>query len=268
MLPVPTTLEELTSRFTRDGDATTYTITDDWLQGRAAFGGVVATLGLMAARHLAPRDRRLRALHSSFVRPAVPGPVRFDASLERDGRNLTQVRAIGYQQDRRVATTRAIFGLPLDGEDRLAPPQAPDAPPPDDLDDMPYVDGVVPAFLQHFSFRWVRGGLPYSGSDDTESLIWLRARDGDIGDEALSVLFSDAIPSPAIAGFSEPARSSTVAWSVSLFDPTPGVDVTGWWLIHTRLTALAGGYGHHVTTLWTPEGRPAAVSEQTLAVYP
>lgn len=266
---MPTTLESLTSDFDRDGDATTYTITDDWLQGRAAFGGLVATLGLMAARHLAPRDRRLRALHSSFVRPAVPGPVRFEATLERDGRNLTQVAAIGYQDGRRVATTRAVFGLPLDPEDRLPPPAPPpDAPGPDGLEEMSYVDGAMPAFLQHFDVRWARGGMPYSGSDDPESLIWLRARDGAIGDEALSVLFSDAIPSPAIARFDAPARSSTVAWSVTLFDPTPGVDEAGWWLIRTRLTALASGYGHHVTTLWTPEGRPAAVSEQTLAVYP
>ena len=57
-----TTLETLTTDFQRDGDATIYTLTEDWLQGRAAFGGLVAALGLMAARHLASPDRRLRAI--------------------------------------------------------------------------------------------------------------------------------------------------------------------------------------------------------------
>jgi len=265
---MPTTLETLTKNVTRDGDAAIYTITHDWLQGRAAFGGLVATLGLMAARHLVSADRRLRALQTTFVRPSAPGPLRFEPALERDGRNLTQIRAIGFQDGDRVATTRAIFGLPLDTASRVVPPARADAPLPESLEPMPYVDGLVPKFLQHFEFRWVRGGLPYSGSTDTESLIWLRARDGRIGPEALSVLFSDAIPSPGIAVMPGLAKSSTVAWSVCLFDVQEPVDDTGWWLIHTRLTALCGGYGHHVTTLWTPDGQAAAVSEQTLAVYP
>ncbi len=264
-----TTLEHLTTKFERDGDATIYTLTDDWLQGRAAFGGLVAALGLMAARHLAAPDRRLRALQTTFVRPSGPGPLRFEPSMERDGRNLTQIRAIGFQNGERVATTRAIFGLPLDSVDRVPPPLPPaDTPAPDSIESAPYVDGLMPKFLQHFEFRWVRGAIPYSGSTETDSLTWLRARDGQIGLEALSVLFSDAIPSPAIGVMPGLAKSSTVAWSVSLFEPPKPVDESGWWLIHTKLTSLRDGFGHHVTTLWTPEGQAAAVSEQTLAVYP
>lgn len=265
---MPTSLEALATGYSRDGDATIYIITEDWLQGRAAFGGLVATLGLIAARHLAEPGRRLRALQTTFLRPSAPGPLRFEPALERDGRNLTQVRAIGFQNGERVATTRAIFGLPLDKADRVPPPERPDAPGPDTIEPMPYLEGLMPAFLQHFDFRWVRGGRPFAGSTETDSLIWLRARDGRIGVEALSVLFSDAIPSPAIAVMSEPAKSSTVAWSVSMFEPRASVDEGGWWLIHTRLTSLRDGYGHHVTTLWTPEGHAAALSEQTLAVYP
>jgi acyl-CoA thioesterase len=265
---MPTSLEALTSTVTRKGDAATFTITDDWLQGRAAFGGLVAALGLLTSRHLVDGSRRLRALQTTFLRPAVPGPLTFEPSLERDGRNLTQMRAIGFQEGKRVATTRAIFGLPLDVEDRLPPPVRPDAPGPETIEPVPFIEGLMPTFVQHFDFRKVSGGRPFSGSSETESVNWLRAKDGQIGVEALSVMFSDAIAPPALALMPGPAKSSTTAWSVSLLEPKGPVDESGWWMIHARLTYLRGGYGHHTTTLWTPEGEVAALSEQTVAVYP
>lgn len=265
---MPTSLEQLISAARREGDTAIYEITEDWLQGRAAFGGLVAMLGLRAARHLVAGDRRLRALQTTFVRPSAPGPLKFEPSLERDGRNLTQIRAIGYQDGARVATTRAIFGLPLDDIDRVPPTARPEVQGPDTLEATPYIEGLMPAYLQHFDIRWVRGGIPFSGSKETDSLIWLRAKDGKVGVEDLSVLFSDAMPSPAIAMMDGPAKSSTIAWSVSLLEPALVVAEDGWWLIHARVTSLKGGYGHHVTTLWTPEGEAAALSEQTLAVYP
>ena len=49
------------------------TVTEDWGQGRATFGGLIAAAGNEALRRLVASDRPLRSLQTTFVVPASAG---------------------------------------------------------------------------------------------------------------------------------------------------------------------------------------------------
>ncbi|MEA3176156.1 MAG: hypothetical protein QOF42_3567, partial [Gammaproteobacteria bacterium] len=50
-------------------------IGDDWSQGRATFGGLVAAIGNEAMRRMVPIDRPLRGLNVTFAAPVAVGAV-------------------------------------------------------------------------------------------------------------------------------------------------------------------------------------------------
>ena len=47
------------------------TVTDDWAQGRATFGGLITGVANEMLRQLIPRERVLRSLQTTFVGPAA-----------------------------------------------------------------------------------------------------------------------------------------------------------------------------------------------------
>jgi hypothetical protein len=58
----------------RRGDhATTFEVTENWLQGRTSFGGLIAAYAVQAMRDVVgaawPADFSLRALQTSFIAP-------------------------------------------------------------------------------------------------------------------------------------------------------------------------------------------------------
>jgi acyl-coenzyme A thioesterase PaaI-like protein len=60
-----------------------FVVSDDWLQGRSAFGGLQAAFGVAAMRRMLPVALPLRTLQVTFVAPVPPGPVRAQAQLLR-----------------------------------------------------------------------------------------------------------------------------------------------------------------------------------------
>ncbi len=58
------------SSISATGEEGQVTVSDDWMQGRATFGGLVAAVGNEAMRKLVPRDRPLRSLQTTFIGPA------------------------------------------------------------------------------------------------------------------------------------------------------------------------------------------------------
>ena len=78
----------------RSADTTvTFTIGDDWGQGRTVFGGVLSALGVVAMRDVCGSDWPLRALQTSFVGPVAFGRVQVQVHLLRQGKHVRQVQA-------------------------------------------------------------------------------------------------------------------------------------------------------------------------------
>ena len=76
---------------TRRGDGWQATVSEDWLQGRSAFGGLQAALALRAMRERVPVDMPLRSLQVTFIAPVPAGPVSIRAQRLRAGRSAIQV---------------------------------------------------------------------------------------------------------------------------------------------------------------------------------
>ena len=51
-------------------------MTEDWLQGRAAFGGITSAMAVAALRQEIQNDRPLRALMIAFIGPVAAGDLR------------------------------------------------------------------------------------------------------------------------------------------------------------------------------------------------
>src|SRR6202030_2120298 len=89
----------------------TAVIGDDWSQGRATFGGMVAALGNEAMRRLVPADRKLRGLETVFAGPALAGTVRIESEVLRVGKAVTIASARLWSADKIAATLTGTYGL-------------------------------------------------------------------------------------------------------------------------------------------------------------
>ena len=82
MSAAPFHLYDLLAARTVQGTQVQARVTEDWLQGRTTFGGLIAVLGVQAMRDVAgaawPAEVSLRALQTNFVGPVAVGQVDVD----------------------------------------------------------------------------------------------------------------------------------------------------------------------------------------------
>jgi acyl-CoA thioesterase len=95
---------------TRHGDGWQGTVSEDWLQGRSAFGGLQAALALRAMRELVPADMPLRSLQTTFVAPVPAGTVGIRAQRLRAGRSVIQVEASLHDGEQILCRLLGVFG--------------------------------------------------------------------------------------------------------------------------------------------------------------
>jgi len=159
----------------RDGHAT---ITPDWGQGRATFGGLLGAMAHEAMVRRLSDDRPLRSLAISFIAPAAPdGDVTVEAEILRQGKAVTQVESRLYQNDQVVLVALGSFGVSRDSVIAVEPESAPDVKDPDAAHPMPQMEGVTPDFLCHYDLRFALGGFPFTGSTDRTMGGWMRFRE-------------------------------------------------------------------------------------------
>lgn len=251
----------------QSADALTFHITDDWLQGRSAFGGLQAAFALVAIRALTGVAAPLRVLQTTFVAPVGGGDVTVTAKTLRTGKSVTHVEARLQQGDDTLCLVVAVFGAARSSSIaiQLAPREAP--PGPDGLRSLPFIAGMAPSFLQHFEMRWSGGGWPFSGSTESATRIWFKHRDptGDDAEAAL-VALTDAIPSPAVSMLKTFMPASSLTWTLELLEPAPALG-DGFWRIDSDIHAAKDGYIAQTAILHTPDNRPIALSRQSAVIF-
>jgi acyl-CoA thioesterase len=67
----------------------TVTVTTDWGQGRATYGGLVAAVGNEAMRQRVAAERPLRSLQTTFIGPAPAGILSMKTRVLRVGKAVT-----------------------------------------------------------------------------------------------------------------------------------------------------------------------------------
>lgn len=263
-----TPLTALLARRRRDGDTLGYSIPDDWLQGRTTFGGLVATLAVQAMHDVTGRATPLRSLQTNFIGPVGAGPVEVAVRVLREGKNMRQVQAMLTQGGQLAALLVGVFGA---ARETVLPTHRPRQPAvavdAEASHAMPFIAGVTPNFTQHVQMRWAEGPIPFTGGEGWSTRIHLRLKDEALDPELLTVLLSDAPPTPALGQLKQRAPASSVSWSLELRAPAEPAAADAWWRIDMDTKAAAEGYVNQAATLWTPDGRLASLGYQVVAIY-
>jgi acyl-CoA thioesterase len=237
---------------------------ENWIQGRTLYGGLLAALTVEAARRFQPELPPLRSAQFTFSGPSR-GEIAIVPALLRSGRSATFV-GVDVESDGALAL-RAIltFGSARQSRHRfvdMPPPGVPPAEAGASVFDMP----GAPRSTSNFEGRLVGGEVPFSAAARPELALWLRHR-GEVGatSEPALVALADASPPAVFPIFAAPAPISTVTWSMELAGPVDGAD--GWFLASTESAYVEDGYSLQTTTMWRPDGSPALVSRQLVALF-
>ena len=159
-------LEELRNR----EDNTTH-FSEAWSQGRSAFGGLAAAFAVTAMRKLIAEDIPMRSLMVSFIAPLPPGKIEARASIQRQGRNVTQMVGEVFLKVG-CASSLGVFGIDRPG----LTVEAESIDPPSRDIGITFSDyrKRLPLFLSFFDGRWTSDGLPYSGKAARELRFWAK----------------------------------------------------------------------------------------------
>lgn len=249
----------------RHGDGWQATIGEDWLQGRSAFGGIQAALALRAMRELVSVDMPLRSLQTTFVAPVPPGTIAIHARILREGRSATQIEASLGDGEQTLCRLVGVFGSARPSAFNFQPEQPAVA---SNLSrELRYVEGQMPAFMQHFRARWLSGDLPFTGGDSRESVLQVSLRDEGTPDETHVLAFADFIPPIALGMFNQPTPGSSLTWMIELLrDRYDDLGLNDW-RIDAQLIAARDGYTNQSLMLWGPNGEPVALSRQSMVVF-
>ncbi|MES1926229.1 thioesterase family protein [Salinisphaera sp. T31B1] len=265
-----TPLSELLASMSADGDAVRVHIPDDWLQGRAVYGGLSAALCLQATLEGLGDDLPpLRSVQLSFIGPAG-SDVRLSPEIVRQGKSTTFV-TVDMSSDDKLAV-RATLCFARARSSHLSIVDCP----------APVVAGVAdcadffrdaegrnqgPNFAQHFNSRFAGGALPASGAQDPSFTVWMQHKDSASRASLVGlVALADALPPAAMACFAERAPISTMTWMFDVLDDTPHTD-DGWWLSRSVAESTADGYSSQAMTVWNSAGQPVIVGRQNVAIF-
>lgn len=241
-------------------------IDDSWLQGRSIFGGLQAALGLAAIRALLPAAPPLRTVQTTFIAPVPAGEVVIEARLLRAGRSAIHVEARLYDGDQIACLIVAVLGEARPSSIAITLPPVIARRPSERSMELPFVPGVSPAFLQQLRMRWADGGFPFCGGTEARTQVWVEVRESVEIDEAVLLALADSIPSPALSLLKRPVPASSMTWTLELLRAHQNCPALPW-LMDARVDAASDGYGAQTATLCDHEGRPVALSRQSIVVF-
>ena len=264
-----TAFASLLENVVRADDNSRLHIPEDWMQGRAGYGGLVGALALKTMRNQVRPTRKVRSLLIAFVGPVGPAAFTIQSRVLREGKSVSQLEARVVQADQVCCTALACFGSDRDSVVRIEPVPRPAMPDPAGSMELPYIEGLTPAFTRHFAYRWALGDLPFSGQGGKEIGGWIQFREStDCLSEEWLVALADAWPSPVLSMLNAPAPASTVTWELGFVHlDRDTCSENDWWGFHCTADSAEKGYVHERAAIWDPEGRLAAYSRQTATVF-
>lgn len=241
-------------------------ITDDWRQGRTAYGGVTTGLSYAVAMKVFPDLPLLKSLQITFIGPVVSNPV-FKASLLRKGRNVTSVRVDAFCDDAIVSSGLFIFSKARESTvfDTIIAPQTP---PPDMCEPFTQAEAKtnVPSFFHRFDTKLIEGGRPGSNAKTPHIRAWSRHADpGSRNGIASFLTLGDVLPPAVLPTLKKLGPISSVNWQMNILaDP---ITYDGWWHIETKQSAAQDGYSSQPMRFWNSDGDLVAEGLQSVAVF-
>jgi acyl-CoA thioesterase len=263
------------------GLALTVTMTDDWQQGHAAFGGIQGAIGALAMRQVVGDEPPLRALQMTFIGQVGSGPVRAEASVVRRGRNITHAQCRLLSAGKVAALLVGVYGAARPSQARLPMPMPDDIKPVDAVREAEFQPGRMPEFLRHYAQRWAGGSRMFSAQPPKPARMWARLREAvalpdapvaavlatPVMREASLVALADLPPSPVLSMLDRPAAGASLTWLLEFSLDPRTFDPARWVLLQTESRYADEGYSSQTARLWDIEGRAVGVSHQTTAIF-
>ncbi len=251
----------------RQGEHFNAEIPASWMQGRATFGGLVAALLVEAMEQALAEPMPLRGIQVLFVGPVSSDPLHIETKVLRQGRNVTSMRADLVQDGQINCTVTASFGADRASQFDLGLEPRPEMPAPESLSSAPYIEGLMPPFLQYLDLRWAEGAPPRSNCPDRRHGMWARFRDSGPASLAHLIALAD-FPAPIpLSMTSDSANASSLMWTMEFVDHSWQADMSDWWFLQVDLLKCSGGYANQEYKIWAPNGAPVALARQVMTVF-
>ncbi|HEX7881568.1 MAG TPA: thioesterase family protein [Afipia sp.] len=255
----------LMAGMTADGDTSSVTVTEDWLQGRTIHGGLSAAFCLTSVGQQFGDLPPLRSAQFGFVGPAE-GTVMIRPTVLRRGKSTVFVGVDLFAEAGLATRATLCYGTSRASAVGYGSLAAPTVPEPETC---PPFFRKIPGlnFIQHFEGRFAGGHPPFSQVQHPNFSLWMRHQDpAKPASVAALVSLADAAPPAALVLFERPGPMSTMTWSIDLL--TDRFETSdGWWLLQTKAENVVGGYSSQATTLWNADRQPVLVSRQNVAVF-
>lgn len=256
-------------RSVRESKNITLSVPENWGQGRATFGGLVAAMMYQKLSPKVAADRAIRSIMLSFVAPIAPGDLEIMVKVLREGKAATQIQATAYQNDQECAVMLASFGGDRESAVQVDYEMAPETKQPDEVQPFPYIPNLTPDFTKHFEYRYTIGKMPFMGSKQTVMGGWIKFKEAPKASinipEILALL--DAWPPAVFSMLSKPTTGSSLTWNLSFIDTPNNLDTDNWWLYEAHIQQSANGYSHIDSTMWDERGKATVISRQTVSVF-
>ncbi len=242
-------------------------LSDNWLQGRTAFGGITSALLLQSILNEHENLPPLRTMQVNFIGPAV-GTLQISHQMLRRGKNNVTFEA---RLDSKLgAGTYGYFTFGVNREisiDMDYPHKKITRQPSACAPMVPHVNG--PGFLDNFERLLVSGPALLSGADNPDLTIWTRHKDvsayaGHDGLVPLIVL-ADAPPA-ALTALTGLQALSSMNWNINILTDDFSTD-DGWWLMRSATDFIRDGYSSQLIEVWNSEGRRVMDSIQHIALF-
>ena len=240
------------------------TITDSWMQGRTTYGGLSAALCLQAVLNDYPDLPPLRSAQLNFVGPSG-GAVTITSKVLRRGKSVAYISA-EMTSDTGVATDAVFcFGASRDSRlnrDFTTPPNVPGI-----KDSTDFLEpGLSPIFTQHFDCRLAKGGLPVSGTEESDLFVWSRHKDQSANDMVALIGLADIPPPAVLPMFKEFAPISSMTWMMNFLTDAPQTQ-DGWWLFNSSAEHARNGYSSQNMHVWNRDLELVATGRQNVAIF-
>ncbi|MCA9716032.1 MAG: thioesterase family protein [Myxococcales bacterium] len=248
-------------------------VTEHWLQGRGAFGGLVAGIFARAMRaELATRGDpgQLRTLTCHLCEPVPPAALVLAVEVIRVGKLVRHVSARLYsERDVLLAIASATFAsarpeVGLSFDHAQPPAHAP-------MEDSPVVlhSGLEPVFCRNFEYRFAGGSPPFSLGDPAAFVGWTRLRgSAEPLDEALAAAYLDSWPPAVFVKTAGPRPAATMAITYHFVRALPDREREpgAAYLVTAAAREAVDGYSAQDNELWTADGQLLARAHQVFAL--
>jgi len=247
--------------------STSTSFSENWSQGRAAFGGLSAAFAVTAMRKKLARPQTIRSLMVSFIGPIAAGEVSVEAKVIRQGKNVTQCSADVISQGQIGLQAMAAFGNPREA---FKPASMPRTEMPSRESGISFSDNAkrLPHFLQYFDGCWVGGGMPFTGNYKPFLNMWVRHKQNLSRFPIEKIVAIADIPPPVLLSHFEkpPVPASSLSWSLEFVEAPESIS-SEWFYLEFVVDAASDGYTQQSGKIYDEQGRLVALTRQCMVYF-